>query len=158
MRAGFIRRAGHSISSADRAAKRVALYINPSQQEEEKSFFLDPSSHGRHSRPEGDTGRHSQQEVDPDSHFSPQEVAYSDDIPSQPGGASQPDAHLYQQEGASKNDITSQQEGASPNPITILSDQEGERDTVEHGDEDTDNNQLPPQPTWYPRPTHFPDL
>ena len=42
-------------------------------------------------------------------------------------------------------------------------------DTVYHGDEDTDNNQIPPPPTgyprpthppptWYPRPTHLPDL
>ena len=31
-------------------------------------------------------------------------------------------------------------------------------DTVRHGDEDTDNKQLPPPPTGYPHPTHCADL
>ena len=29
-------------------------------------------------------------------------------------------------------------------------------ETVEHGDEDTENNQIPPPPTGCPRPTHPP--
>ena len=47
--------------------------------------------------------------------------------------------------------------------------QEAEKDIVEHGDEEIDNNQLPPLktgyprptrplPTWYPRQNNFPDL
>ena len=51
----------------------------------------------------------------------------------------------------------------------ILSDQEVERDTFEHGDEDIENSQRPtpptgyphpthPPPTWYPHPTHLLDL
>ena len=71
--------------------------------------------------------------------------------------------------GHPNDDIPSQQEGAFPNHIIILYDQKLERDTVEHVDEDTDNNQIPPPltgyprpthppPTWYPRPTHRPYL
>ena len=72
--------------------------------------------------------------------LSPQEGASSDYNASQPGGVYQPDSHSSQQLGAYNDDITSQQEGAPLNPIIIISDQKLERDTVAHGDEDTDNN------------------
>ena len=123
MRSVFVRRAGHTISHTDRAAKLAALSTNPYQQDGGKRAHLAPSYPGHHSQTEGDPGHHYQQEGYPDAHFSPQEVASSDDIPSQPGGASQPDAHFSQQEVSSNDYIPYQQEVSSPNPIIILSDQ-----------------------------------
>ena len=48
-----------------------------------------------------------------------------DDNTSQLGGAFQLDAYLSQNNVAYNDDIPYQQEGASPNPIVIISDQEG---------------------------------
>ena len=70
---------------------------------------MDPSDPGCHSQLKGESGRHSQQEGDPDANFSPQEGAFIDDNPSQPGESSQPNAHFSQEEGASDDDIPSQQ-------------------------------------------------
>ena len=146
MRVLFFQQARHTLSRSDREAKREALPTHPSPQEGGKYSWLDILS----------PGPHSQQEGDPDAHFYPKEGASSDENPSQPGGASQPDAHLSQQEEASNDDIPYQQEVSSPNPIIILSDQEGESDTVENCDKYTNKSQLTPPPTGYLRPTHTP--
>ena len=146
MRVLFVQQARHTLSRSDREARREALPTHPSPQERGKYAWLDifyPC-------------RHSEQEGDPDAHFYPKEGASSDDNPSQPGGASQPDAHFSQQEGASNDDIPYQQEVSSPNPNIILSDQEGEIDTVDNCDKYTNKSQLTPPPTGYLRPTHTP--
>ena len=96
LRAGCFWRAGHTPSRSDREAKREALSTNTYRQEGGKRSLLDTSYPGRQSQPDGYPGRHYQQEGDPDLHFSTQEVASSDEIPSQIGGASQPDTNFSQ--------------------------------------------------------------
>ena len=83
VRLGFVRQEGHTLSRADRAAKRAALSTHPSPQEGGKRDLLYPSAPGCHSQPEGDSSSQYQQEGELDAHFSPQEVASSDDNPSQ---------------------------------------------------------------------------
>ena len=97
MRAGFFRQAGHTLSCSDRASKRAALSINPSQREVDKRAWLSPSAPGSHSKPEGEPGHHYKQEGYLDAYLSSQEGESSDDIASQPEGESQTDAHFSQQ-------------------------------------------------------------
>ena len=169
MRAGFFWQVGHTLSRADRAAKRAALSTHPSPQEGGKISPLDLSAPVHHCQTGGGFGSQYQPEVYPDANLYPQEGSSSDDNTSKTGGASQPDALFSKQEGTPNDEITYQKYWSSPNPIITLSDQELERDKVEHGDEDTDNNHIPTPPTgyphptnspqtWYLRPTHFPDL
>ena len=96
MRSLLVQLAGHILSCADRAAKRVALYTNTSQQEGGKRDCLDPSTPDYHSQSERDSDHHSQQEGDHDAHLFPQEGASSDDNTSQPGGAFQLDVYFSQ--------------------------------------------------------------
>ena len=96
VRLGFVRQEGHTLSRADRAAKRAALSTHPSPQEGGKRDLLYPSAPCCHSQPEGDSSSQYQQEGELDAHLSPQEGSSSDDIPSQLGGASQLDAHFSQ--------------------------------------------------------------
>ena len=72
MKAGFFQIAGHTLSCADKAAKRAALSTNIYQQEGGKRARLDISAPVRHSQPEVDPGCHSQQEGYPDAHLFPQ--------------------------------------------------------------------------------------
>ena len=99
VRAGFVRRAGHTLSRADRATKRASLSTHTSTQEGGKFACLDPLAPGRHSQKEGN----------PDAHFYQKEGASSDENSFKPGGASQPYAYFSQQEGASNDEIPYQQ-------------------------------------------------
>ena len=109
MRSLFIQLAGHTLSCADRAAKRVSLYTNTSKQEGGGRDRLDPSTPGYNYQSERDIGHHYQQEGDPDAHLFPQEGASIDDNISHPGGTFRLDAYLYQKYIASNDDIPYQQ-------------------------------------------------